>query len=209
MDPDPSCPSSGPETVHAGLKPERLWEVGRVLAEARNSAQRAKNEALGDTAWSTGCVAYDRGRQAVIDLQEQAPWLKVRNAGMQFLFTLGGVPMRFYHSAEFHPPERYVHASMEEEQFLQGQLGFMDGIDDARWRVRVKTDARGIADRIYLVRLAGRKKVLGYWPIWKRDEGTAGQGLPESRPLAPPSVSHDSQEMRRERRTGTEHGAQG
>jgi hypothetical protein len=138
-----------------GLPPQVRGEwlriLGDALARARNSAQADAQPELGDKGWGTGCRAYERQCFAISSLEQEHRWLHVVDDGMEFLFTVAGLPIRFFHGSAARAPAKHrIQSIVEREQYRL----FGDATEDTVFRFVLETDSKGFASRVVLIRTA-------------------------------------------------------
>lgn len=194
----------GPETVHPDLTMERLQLVGATLAAARDGAQEGSRKELGDNSWVVGCTAFARSCEALIRLATgNSPWLGIEDPTMKFVFTVGAVPVRFYHGDAGAPSPRHAEAIATEESLLQEVFAFAREADVAVFRLAVETDSRGLTVEVELIQCLHGDNI-NRWSIWQRP-AAGDAGLPEGVELGPPDVGYESDAGRA---TGTGDGAE-
>jgi hypothetical protein len=120
--------SSKPVEVHPEFTDERLSLIAHLISNAVNSAARRHQSTSGDDGWSLGCVRFARIKNLLIRKAQSGdwPWLAIINPGKKFIFSIGGVPIRFYRGKPDSAPERTLVVSSPE--FLQMSLAF-EGMD--------------------------------------------------------------------------------
>jgi hypothetical protein len=129
----------------AAFDEARLAKVAYVLVEARNSAAEAAQPELGDAAWGTGCRAYERGCHAIRSLAERCEWLTVlqgESGGLEFVFAMDDVPLRFFRGDADRPGSRHSRRTSVEDEARQELLGFMEDGGEA-FRLCVTTGEGG------------------------------------------------------------------
>jgi len=155
-----------PWNIHPGLTVERLQTVGNVIRSARHSAVTSYEPEKGDDPWSLGCVAYARTRSAISKATEKYEWLKVVEAGLHFVFSVGGVPLRFYHGDSESPPDRSLRRNFPEIKAQQLALEFIKvPLTSGIFRIAVETDERGEATSLTLVLVDAVGEPQDSWPI--------------------------------------------
>jgi len=135
------------------LTPERLSMVAALIREVRDHAALLRDPASGDRPWGFGCRAYERTCFAIEEAAKRNPWLTIlpdKEKPLRFTFSIGHVPMRFYHGAPDDPPNRYLAVSYMEIHQRQQALDFGLQIPkDGILRIAVETDSNGRASCVF------------------------------------------------------------
>lgn len=151
---------------HEDLRRDRLWIIGEGLAAARDSAQDHAEKNRGDTNWAVGCTAFDRERFEIVKLAKSHGWLTVINSGMEFLFSIGRVPIRFFHGEHERPSVRH-RIPGKLEQLAQQQL--LPGLVPSAYRLVIETDNKGYTTSVLLIQAAANGELIGpAWCVWSR-----------------------------------------
>src|SRR5258708_6165736 len=103
---------------HAALTSERLITVAQLIQTGRNQALDRFDPSIGCTTWNLGCDAFAFQRHQIIEASVTIDWLEILDPGMQFVFTIGGLPIRFYRGEPDDPSERTLKQSFSELQQL-------------------------------------------------------------------------------------------
>lgn len=144
--------SEQPWDHHEDLTRDRLQLVAKALRDARNDTLPLHDPAGGDTAWSLGCRVYARSAEALIRLADPHwLWLKIISPPLEFIFSIGDVPMRFYHGDANHPQGHNLKVAAAEQ--VQLDFAFGDAAADLLWRLAVESNAVGEAQDVILVGL--------------------------------------------------------
>ncbi len=191
-------PALAPWEIHPALSEERLRDVARIVWDARASAARDAKWTEGDGLWDIGCRAYVRTRHALVVSSMSLDWLSVSpRSHRQFVFRVGGVPVRFYRGDPETgvAPERYAAATEVELASLQEAFALFDTpTPDAYFRLVVTTDPKGFPVRVSLTQVNARGEIQNPWRIPSRP----AESIPdiahvreEAVPLPPPPVGDD------------------
>lgn len=167
------------------LTKERVKIIAAALVEARDSAQRDADPKRGDGGWEIGCVAYGRGRYAIKHLAKSHRWLAVLDDGMEFLFSIGRVPVRFFHGDADRPPAKHRHAGAR-EALARSQAPLFGEFPDSTFRIVVETDAHGFTLSVKVIQTTPVGDALGVWTAWER--ATGGDAPPPSGQPADPKI---------------------
>jgi len=147
-----------PTDIHPALSEERIHKVARVLQEARETALAVFEPGRGDTPWSLGCVSYSRSCFLLARAAEgeYSDWLSiVEDAGLHFVFAIGGVPLRFYKGEPEHPKSNSLRRNLPEVRAQQQAFQFMEHSDSADkvLRLALETNEAGAVETVSLVEL--------------------------------------------------------
>ena len=128
---------------------ERLQRIAHILRETRLHTVTAYDPKVGDGPWSTGCLVYERSINRIGQASRNLPWLEVLSDSLEFVFAIGGVPIRFYRGDGDNPSNKQLACCHTEIQ----QLSLIDqqANGDLIWRLAVETDAAGFTTKIVLV----------------------------------------------------------
>jgi len=150
---------------HPALTSERLCAIGELIRRGRNSALDRFDPAVGCSPWSLGCEAFEFQRHEISQAAEVLPWLQVLNPTMQFVFSVDGVPVRFYKGAPDEPTTRTLKQTFVElqQQTLFGPEELVPLTAEPLYRFAVETDDEGAVLAISFVVLAGELPVL----VWQ------------------------------------------
>src|SRR5882724_9150369 len=103
---------------HVALSRDRLIALAQLIRIGRNQALDRFDPSIGCTTWNLGCDAFSFQRHRIIEASEVIDWLEILDPGMQFVFSVGGVPVRFYRGEPDDPSERTLKQSFSELQQL-------------------------------------------------------------------------------------------
>ena len=119
-------------TDYPGITPDRLLVVGARIRDVRNEAVDDHRSAKGETNWSLGVRQYERTCSALSWASIEFPWLTVVSGGLgavQYVFAIGGHPIRFCRGDEEEITARYREPCFPE--MIQQQTFF--GSSQGRW----------------------------------------------------------------------------
>ena len=153
--------SNLPSKLHPSLTKERLGILANLIRSARHDVVLLHEPNKGDTPWSLGCRAYARACHAIAQAAQfrYGEWLRViEGDGLHFVFTIGGVPLRFYRGLMEETNPRYRLRKLPEIAAQQRAFAFMQdpAFQEMVLRLNYQTDSQGDIDRISLVRLDSR-----------------------------------------------------
>jgi hypothetical protein len=145
---------------HSDLQRERLIEVGRLIHQGRNDALDRQDARVGSIPWTVGCEAFAFGMHQISEAAPDLDWLEVIQPGMQFVFRIGEVPVRFYKGAPDEPNKRTLRQTYSELNQLS--LFGLDEITSSEriYRFAIETDFDGAVAAISFVVLDGETPVL-------------------------------------------------
>ncbi len=150
---------------HPALTRERLVTVAQLIKQGRNTALNRFDPSIGCTGWNVGCDAFSFQRHQIIEASTHIDWLEVLDPSMQFVFSIGNIPVRFYRGEPDEPNDRTLKQTFSELR----QLSLFSGeelikISTPVYRFAVETDFDGSLTAITFVVLAGEQPVLT-WPV--------------------------------------------
>lgn len=185
-------PKTAPWEFHPDLSAERLAEVAMLITEGRHAALERHDEEAGDNGWTLGCSAFQFGRARILREADgdRLHWLGVLDRSLQLIFTIGTVPVRFYHGEADEPTDGTLRRSYGELRQLS--LGFPDE-DDGRllaYRFAVETHFDGGVSAVKFVALRGETVALCWDVPLDGAAASGGVGRPgaEAVDLPPPEV---------------------
>jgi hypothetical protein len=153
-----------PWDFHADLSLDRLQLVAKVLSDTRTRTILQHDPVAGDGNWSLGCRIYERSCSMLTRAGERLwPWLKVVQEPLQFIFTVGEVPMRFYHGDADNPAPHHLYPV--ESEWRQLSMAFGNAGCDFVWRIVVESDATGEAARVLTIGAALDGSIECSYPI--------------------------------------------
>ena len=153
-----------PGDFHSGLTQERLSILAAKIKEARRKVSLKYDPDNGDDPWCQACRGFRWTCKAIRQLQDKHQWVEVNEKGLHFVFSIGGLSMRFYRGDPKKVPERYLKLTYPELRVQQTSLDF-GGPESSVWRLAVEAGVSGEVTAITLVRLSPHGEVLNTWPI--------------------------------------------
>ena len=116
-----------PTDFHPSLTVSRLITVAARIRSKRQQAVELRRQDLGDSNWGFGCRCYDFSRFGIARLADESKgWLEIISGGyknaegvtvlsnLEFAFSIGGCPLRFYRGDEERIPSNQVRRSFPE-----------------------------------------------------------------------------------------------
>lgn len=213
------------EVLPADLQPEltreRLAFVASLFTRARQRAFDQHNPYWGGDKWCLGTVAYsfsrflirtrahDRdsarlereiinhgGSAEMIELDQPVSWLGIINPGMKFIFSIGGIPIRFYSGDPAAVKANVAHSSNEEQLALAlvyGSTEHSPDYTDGIWRIALNVSMIGDElEGIYLVHASDLTgEIYHSWMLETDAQVGAIVCLPDEVPAAvdvPPAI---------------------
>lgn len=174
---------------HPALDRDRLIMIGKLIERGRNHALDRFDPAIGCTPWTVGCEAFAFQKSEIETAALDADWLEILDPSMQFVFSIGGVPVRFYRGEPDDPTARTLKQSFSElkQRSLFGADELVKLTSAPAYRFAIETDVDGALTAITFVVLAGETPVLTWEvpldepvtkvsPLWV--EGSEGVELP-------------------------------
>jgi hypothetical protein len=142
--------SKRPWEFHPDLSRDRLQLIAEVLRHVRTATIPLHDPGGGDTPWILGCRIY--GRSADI-LHRTGPqlwdWFRVIKPPLEFVFTVGDVPMRFCRDDPDYPDAQHLRVTEVEAE--QHELAFGDNSVDLIWRIVVEANPAGEAETVAVI----------------------------------------------------------
>lgn len=171
------------------LTEDRLILIGQLIRQGRNDALDRYDQAIGCDGWTVGCEAFAFQKHQIITAAEHTDWLEILNPSMEFVFAIGGVPVRFYRGDATDPHERTLRqtfAELNQMTLFESEELERPGLNLLR-RFAVETDIDGSITRITFVVLNGATPLLTWVipldrpvtkisPLWVK--GSEGVVLP-------------------------------
>lgn len=174
---------------HAALARDRLVTIGKLIERGRNHALDRFDPGIGCTPWTVGCEAFAFQKFEIETAAFDVDWLEILDPSMQFVFSIGGVPVRFYRGEPDEPTTRTLKQSFSELKQLSlfGADELVRLTAEPAYRFAIETDVDGALTAITFVVLAGETPVLTWQiplnepvtrvsPLWV--EGSEGVELP-------------------------------
>ncbi|WP_143084913.1 hypothetical protein [Novosphingobium sp. CF614] len=181
--------SMTPWEHHPALSRDRLIAIAQLIVRGRNLALDRFDPDVGCTGWTLGCEAFAFQRHQIVRAAADTDWLEILNPTMQFVFTIGDVPARFYRGEPEDPNTRTLKQTFSELQQLSlfGADELVKLTAEPLYRFAVETDLDGSTTAITFVILGGEMPVLTWSipldepvtkisPLWV--EGSEGVELP-------------------------------
>jgi len=177
---------------HTALTRDRLITVGKLIEQGRNDALDRFDPERGCTGWTLGCEAFAFQKHQIEMAAINLDWLEILDPTMQFVFSIDGVPARFYRGEPDDPNARTLRQTFSELE----QLSLFGAEELAKltvaplYRFAIETDFDGAIAAITFVVLAGEEPVLTWRvplddavikvsPLWVA--GSEGVELPAPR----------------------------
>lgn len=148
------------------LSEDRLIEIGRLITVGRNHALDRYDPNVGCDAWTVGCEAFKFQCFQIETASNDLPWLEVLNSSMEFVFSIGGVGMRFYRGEPTDPHERTLRQTFSElaQMSLFAEEELEKSGQTILYRFAVETDIDGSITQITFVVLSGGSPLI-VWPV--------------------------------------------
>lgn len=151
---------------HPDLAEDRLITIAQLIQRGRNEALDRFNALIGCDGWTVGCEAYAFQKHQIIHAAESLDWLEILDPSMQFVFSVGSVPARFYRGGPEEPTNRTLKQSFPEldqlSLFSEDELAKLGS--KPLYRFAVETDLDGSVSSISFVVLSGDTPI-STWPI--------------------------------------------
>lgn len=98
-----------PWEKYPDLTEERLRVIAEIIRSVRAGAVGLHEPHNGDGEWCLGCRSYERTCFALRQAAEEHSWLNImpETKALQFSFSIGSVPFRFYKGDPEDPPSHY------------------------------------------------------------------------------------------------------
>lgn len=135
-----------------GLTIERLQRIATILRETRATAVGSYDPKLGDGPWSLGCLVYERSINQLVAASERIGWLGILSDSLEFVFSIDGIPVRFYRGNGDSPTPKQLSCCHTELRQLSLINQFTSR--DLAWRIAVETDAAGLATKLVMIGFA-------------------------------------------------------
>ena len=158
--------STGYWEIAPALTQERMSIIAGLLARVRQDALATHEPNKGDSNWVLGCRVYGRSCNHIMAAAAMHDWLGIIDNTLHFVFTVGGVPVRFGHGDPEQPRARLLRRYPEEIEAQQSVFDFGSDLIESRWRLIVETDSETLAvDRIVLIQATGEGAVINSWGL--------------------------------------------
>lgn len=149
------------------LTEEHLLIVAELILSARHKALELYDDSSGDTGWSYGCRAFDWCRKSITEesMSGQQHWLSVIDPNLKFIFSIGGVPVRFYRGDPENPKDKNLLETYPELNQPQFPFPGISGNEKLRWRFAVETFETGEVQNITVVGFSSEGVAECLWRI--------------------------------------------
>lgn len=147
---------------HTALTRDRLITIGKLIERGRNDALDRFDASAGCTGWTLGCEAFAFQKHQIEATAPDVDWLEILNPTMQFVFSAGGVPIRFYRGEPDDPNARTPKQTFSELQQMSlfGADELVKLTSEPLYRFAIETDLDGAITAVTFVVLAGDTPVL-------------------------------------------------
>jgi hypothetical protein len=145
-----------PWELNSSLTLERLVTIAKIISNVRRETSLLHDSENGDDSWSLGCRSYSRARHALSQASLRYDWLRIlpESAALRFTFTVGSVPVRFYHGDPEDPPKRYISRTFAEFHQQSLALDFSGSkVLGSVFRMAYELDVQGLVSAVSLVRV--------------------------------------------------------
>ena len=151
---------------HSALERDRLITIAKLLERGRNDALDRFDPTIGSIGWTVGCDAFAFAKHQIETAAAEIDWLEILDPSMHFIFSIGGVPVRFYRGDPVEPNARTLKQSFSElhELSLFGSDELVSLAPEPMYRFAIETDIDGAITQISFVVLDGVAPVLT-WPV--------------------------------------------
>ncbi len=187
---------------HPALSRDRLIAIAQLIQRGRNLALDRFDPTVGCMGWTLGCEAFAFQRHQIVQAATRVDWLAILDPTMEFVFSIGGVPARFYRGEPNDPNARTLKQTFSELE----QLSLFSADELIRltstplYRFAVETDLDGSTAAITFVILSGEVPMLSWSipldepvtkisPLWI--EGSEGVELPAPSIGIPSKIKKD------------------
>src|SRR3954454_15974747 len=113
-----------PWEVCPQLTADKLQVIAQIVKDVRRVLVDLHEPEHGDNNWSLGCRVYARVCHQVERATDAGtyPWLDFQRSGLEFVITIDGVPVKFFHGEADGPPTRTCKINVLER--AAGQMAF-------------------------------------------------------------------------------------
>ena len=178
-----------PWQKYGDLTPERLSIVAEEFRRVRHDCVNLHQPELGDGDWSLGSRIYQRTYFAIFRLAEKYDWLTINQElkALQFSFSIGIVPLRFYKGDPDDPPSRYLAHTDGEARQIQTSFEF-EGLPtlETVLRFAITPGENREAASIHLVEIDEVKEVVAAYRIPFNQRGAQVVPLQATPVILPP-----------------------
>lgn len=189
-----------PWDIHPELTEKRLVDVAEILLSVRQEALPYHVPEKGDTPWGLGTRVSERSWHALRDAADELPWLDIINPGRHFVFSIGGVPFRFYRGVPEKPNRRTL--LRQHPEIVQHQVAFQFFQEQTEyfWRFAIETEASGDVFRIVVAQISAQGDVKLQWEVPLAGKVSVLAAVTEAKPqgveLAPPVIGGKKKSLR-------------
>lgn len=182
-----------PWEVHPELQEDRLVTIARILRNVRHDALPNHEPDKGDSNWGLGTRVSERTWHALRDSENEFEWLRIINPGRHFVFSVGGVPFRFYRGLPEKPHSRILFRQYPEIRHHQKAFEFYEKDTEYFWRFVVETDIFGEVIRVVVAQMSECGDVKAIWEVPLTRPVSALASVKSPKPqgveLPPPQIS--------------------
>jgi len=113
-----------PWDTYPDLTLDRLCAIADVIRSVRHQAVMLHEPENGDGDWCLGCRVYERTCFALREAAKVHQWLEIlpETKTLQFSFSIGSIPFRFYKGDPDDPPSHYLAHTYGELHHIQLSL---------------------------------------------------------------------------------------
>jgi hypothetical protein len=157
-----------PWLKYPDLTQARLTLLANEIRRVRSKCVDLHQPEDGDGDWSLGCRVYQRTFFAIRELSKTVDWLTINHElkALQFSFSIGSVPLRYYKGDADDPPSRYLTHSHGEELHMQTCFEFEGSPTvDTILRLAVEVDSTRQVASVSLSEIDEYKEVIGMYRI--------------------------------------------
>ena len=164
-------PEFEPWLKYPALTVDRLSLIATLIRTVRKDCVDLYEPQNGDGPWSLGCRVYERTFFAIKEFAKDeavATWLSINREfrPLQFSFSIGPVPLRFYRGDPDDPPSHVLARSDGELLHMQYCIHFDDRpAVDTVLRLAVEVDSERQAVAVFLIEIDEYKEVIGQYRI--------------------------------------------
>lgn len=154
-----------PWEVHNELQEDRLTTIANIIKQVRHEALLVHEPSKGDTNWGLGCRVHERTCYAINEATDYHTWLDVIDPSLHFVFSIGGVPIRFYRGEAENPNPRQLNRRYPEIEAQQLAFDYLFENSQWLWRMAIETDNDGEVMRIVMVQVSESGDINNLWTI--------------------------------------------
>jgi hypothetical protein len=154
-----------PWEIHNELQEDRLVSLANMIKQVRHEAILVHEPSKGDTNWGLGCRVHERTCHIIKEASDFHSWLDVIDPSLHFVFSIGGVPIRFYRGEAESPNPRHLSRRYPEIEAQQFAFEFHLEGRQWLWRMAIETDNDGEVMRIVMVQVSEGGDIKNMWAI--------------------------------------------